>query len=112
MSRGRSVSVKGAWVPPTCAPSINRQKKKRLFSLQRGVLGQYGYKNVDNLSTQQRHKALDKALDSGVKPLPLLRRVNALYVLNKNKDPSLAKKFQADVDYIRKTRAYQNRSTA
>jgi len=110
-SRGKSVSVKGAWVPPTCAPSINRQKGKRLFSLERGALGKYGYEDLHELTTQQRHKALDKALSEGIKPLPLLRRVNALYVLNKRKDPALAQKIHSDVDYIRNTKAYQNRST-
>ena len=114
-STGTQVSastVAGAWVPPTCVPSINRQKKKRLFVLERNVLGKYGYHNVKNLTTGERHEALDKALDDGIEPLPLLRRVNALYVLNKNQDPTLAQKFKQDVNYIRTTQEYQNRPTA
>lgn len=112
MSRGKNISVKGSWVAPTCAPSINRQKGKRLFSLERGTLEKYGYTNLHSKTSQQRHKALDSAIKDGVKPLPLLRRVNALYVLNKNKDPELAKKLHSDVAYIRNTKAYQNRETA
>lgn len=104
--------VSGAWVPPTCVPSINVQKKKRLFALERGVLGRYGYEDVKHLSTSERHDALDRALADGIEPLPLLRRVNALYVLNKNKDPELAAKFRSDVGYIRSTPEYQNRPTA
>jgi len=104
--------VAGAWVPPTCVPSINRQKKKRLFVLERNVLAKYGYHNVHTLTARQRHDALDKALRAGIEPLPLLRRVNALYVLNKNKDPELAEKFHEDVDYIRHTKGYQSRPTA
>ena len=105
-------TVAGAWVPPTCVPSINRQKKKRLFVLERNVLGKYGYHDVKNLTANERHEALDKALDDGIEPLPLLRRVNALYVLNKNQDPTLAQKFKQDVNYIRTTQEYQNRPTA
>lgn len=106
-----ATEVKGAWVPPTCVPSINRQKKQRLFVLERGVLKKYGYTDIHDLTTEERHDALDKALKE-IEPLPLLRRVNALYVLNKNKDPELAEKFHEDVEYIRETPTYQNRPTA
>lgn len=105
-------NVHGAWVPPTCAPSINApHKKKRLFVLERGTLGAFGYDHVKDLTTKQRHHALDRAIKV-INPLSLLRKVNALYVLNKNRNPELAELFHQDVNYIRHTQAYQNRPTA
>lgn len=111
-SEVEATEVRGAWVPPTCVPSINEQKKKRLFTLEKNVLHKYGYYDIKNLSSRERHRALNKALKDGFEPLPLLRRVNALFVLNKNRDPLLASKFKEDVDYIRNTKEYQNRPTA
>lgn len=103
--------VKGAWVPPVCVDSINPVKKKRLFVLEKGVLGKYGYHGVANLSKEERHDALEQALED-IEPLPLFRRVNALFVLNKNTNPGLAKKYRDDAAWIKTTRKYLNRPTA
>lgn len=85
---------------------------KQMFALEKDVLKPYGYEDVKNKSDLQRHRSLKRALRDGVKPLPLMRRVNALYVLNKNQDPNLASVFKADRDYIKTTDEYKRRETA
>jgi hypothetical protein len=97
------------WIPPIHVPSINIHKNKK-FVLERNFLRKYGYYDIKHLTPQERHEALDKALANGIEPIPLLRRINALFVLFKNRDPQLSAKFRADMDYIRHTKAYQNRS--
>ena len=113
-TRASGTQVKGVWVKPVCVPSINADgegKKKQLFRLEPHVLSKYGYHNLHNLSDRQRHIALGKALKDGIKPLSLLRRVNALSVLHKNTDPELSGILKSDLDYIRSTKIYQNRSS-
>ena len=47
---------------------------------------------------------------NGIKPLSLFRRLNALYVLNKNTNPGLAMRFRRDSKWIKKTDKYLSRS--
>lgn len=105
-------SSKGTWVAPSCVPSINQQKGKQLFVLEPEVLKRFGYEKVAQMSRAGRHVALDKAVKSGLKPLSVLRRLNALYVLNKNSNPELAAKFREDVNYVRSTKEYQARQVS
>ena len=70
-----AVNVKGSVVPPTCVPDVgNPGKGKQLFTLERGVLGKYGYSNVKNMLPKERRKALKRALRD-IDALPLFRRV-------------------------------------
>ncbi len=110
-SKSKSKTKQGAWVAPTCMLSRNKVKKKRLFTLEQNTLGKYGYHDIENKSDLQRHRALKRALKDGIEPLPLLRRVNALAVLNKNKNPTLSNVFKNDIDYIRNTTEYKQRPT-
>lgn len=110
-SSSRSKSKKGSWVKPTCVPSLNREKKPRLFVLEKGVLEKYGYKNISELTEKQRHQALNNALED-IEPLPLYRRINALYILQRNSNPDLAARFRDDAEYVKRTKAYANRVTA
>jgi len=114
-STGTSVKeskVKGAWVPPVCVKSINREKKERLFVLEPNVLKKYGYENVQQLSEQQRHKVLNKALKDGIKPLSLFRRIIALGTLTKNTNPRLSELFREDALYVKTTKQYMSRETS
>jgi hypothetical protein len=70
-----------------------------LFYLEKGTLTKFGY-SMKN-SQQSRHKSLKKAIKS-VKPLSIYRRLNALYVLNKNKHPDNAKIFKDDAEWLKK----------
>lgn len=73
------------------------------IKLRPGVLGEYGYKNVKNMTELSRHRALLKVIrEGGEEPLSLFRRLNALMVLFKYKDPKLSSIFKKDRDYIRK----------
>ncbi len=67
--------------------------------LQRGQLSQFGYHNVADLSTRQRHSDLKKALNYFT-PLELFHKLNAIYVLNKNNDKGSI--FLKDRNWIRK----------
>jgi hypothetical protein len=81
---------------------------RQLFHLEKDVLKKYGYGHVKISSELQRHRALKKALVD-IKPLSLFRRLNALYVLNKNQDPDSAELFKEDRNYVRTTSEYKNR---
>lgn len=73
------------------------------FKLRPGTLSKFGYKNVKTLSEPMRRRALNKVLKHGNEsPLALFRRLNALMVLFKYKDPKLSNIFKKDRDYIRK----------
>lgn len=73
------------------------------FKLRPGTLSKFGYKNVKTMTETMRRRALNKVLrHSNESPLALFRRLNALMVLFKYKDPKLSKIFKDDRDYIRK----------
>jgi hypothetical protein len=65
---------------------------------------------VKSLTVLQRHRALKSALADGVEPLALFRRLNVLYVFNKNTNPVVAAKFKADATYVKNTKEYKHRS--
>ena len=67
------------------------------------------YFDLKNKSEKERHRALDKALADGIKPLSLFRRINALSVVNQSK-PEMEKIFENDKKYIQSTRAYKERN--
>lgn len=111
--RSSGTHVAATDVPPTCIKRITGSHKgKQLFVLQQDRLKKYGYEHIDKMTKQERHTALNRALADKQKPLSLFRRLNALRVLFKDKDPELSKKFEDDADYIESTRAYANRPTA
>ena len=71
--------------------------------LVRGALRDVGY-NI-NLTEKERQRILDKAVKQ-YGGLSVFRKLNALYTLNKNRNPSLARKFKRDADYVK--RKYYN----
>ena len=74
------------------------RKSKQLFVLKKGDLTKYGY-HAD-LSENNRHEALKKALGE-YSPLSLFRKLNAVYVLNKNRDKKRAATFKADANWVK-----------
>lgn len=100
--------VKQSIVPATCIKSTGQTKKKgnQLFILNTGDLTKYGYHS--RKTKEERHKSLIRALRH-IKPLSLFRKLNVLYVLNKNKNPKLANKFKNDADWVKTTKQYLNR---
>lgn len=91
--------------------SSGKKVRARLFTLKKDVLKKYGYVDVKHKSAQARHAAIDRALADGVGPLSLFRKINALYVLNENRDPRLAAMFHADREYVKTTPGYKHRAS-
>tara|TARA_Y100000590_G_C15230959_1_gene830086 strand:+ start:41 stop:544 length:504 start_codon:yes stop_codon:yes gene_type:complete len=81
--------------------SGNGKKPKVFFKLKKGELTKYGYKKVINMTKRARRISLNKAAKK-YKKLSLFRKLNALYVLHKNKNKKLASIFLQDRNYIRK----------
>lgn len=69
-----------------------------LFHLEKGTLSKFGY-SMKN-SQIKRHISLKKAIKS-IKPLAIYRRLIALYILNKNRQPDNAKIFKNDADWVK-----------
>jgi len=82
-----------------------------LFNLEKNDLKPYGYENVRSKTALQRHRALSRALDD-IESLSLSRKLNALSVVNKNRDPSLSRLFKSDSEWVKTTKHYKNRSTS
>jgi hypothetical protein len=93
--------VKGSWVKPRCIKSITGKSShgRRLFVLEKGTLSKYGYRNVIHLKKEEREKALKKAVKRGINELTLIKKLNALYILNKNINPKLANIFKKDMKF-------------
>lgn len=75
-----------------------------LFHLEKGTLSKFGY-SMKNAQIK-RHISLKKAIKS-IKPLAIYRRLIALYILNKNRQPDNAKIFKTDAEWI-KTKEYKS----
>ena len=74
------------------------RKSRQLFVLKKGHLTKHGY-HAD-LSENKRHEALKKALGEYTS-LSLFRKLNAVYVLNKNRDKKRAAIFKADAKWVK-----------
>ena len=77
----------------------NKTKKNRIGTLKKGLLIKYGYHNVTSLSVGQRHTAINKAIRA-YGALSVSRKLNAVYVYNRKTNPSAARIFKADRDYV------------
>jgi hypothetical protein len=100
-------------VAPGCIKATGLSKRrgkkgKQLFVLEKGTLTKYGY-HV-NLNEDMRHQSLKKAMHSGLKPLSVFRKLNALYVLNKNKDKVNALIYKKDSEWVKTTAEYMERN--
>jgi hypothetical protein len=97
--RKTGVYVDATIVPPACIQDTGKPGKgPQLFVLHKGDLTKYGYHS--NLSETKRHEALTLALKH-IKPLSVYRKLNALYILNKNKDPIISKIYKNDANWVR-----------
>jgi len=78
----------------------NKQKRSRIGTLKKGLLIKFGYQNVTQLSQQQRHEALNKAIRA-YGALSVFRKLNAVYVYNRKTNPSHSRIFKTDRDWVR-----------
>jgi hypothetical protein len=76
-----------------------KTNKNRIGTLRKGLLAKYGYQDVTSLSVIQRHTALNKAIRA-YGALSVSRKLNAVYVYNRKTNPSAARIFKADRDYV------------
>jgi hypothetical protein len=109
----KSSRAKGAWVAPTCIKAKGSSKKrgskgKKLFRLEKGTLGKFGYEDIKHMSKKERRESLKKAVQ-GMKPLSVRRKLIALRTLNKNVDPKLSNIYDEDQKYVQNTKEYKNR---
>lgn len=81
----------------------------RIGPLKSGTLGNHGYKS--SLSATQRHTALRKAIKAHGKDT-VIRKLNAVAVLNKNRSPTLSATFRADQQWVSGTKAAPNHGAA
>ena len=98
-------------VAPGCIKATGLSKKrgkkgKQLFVLEKGSLTQYGYHA--NLEEKERHMALKRAVGI-IKPLSVYRKLNAIYVLNKNRNPKMAILYKGDAEWVKTTPEYKER---
>lgn len=68
-----------------------------------GSLSRYGYRGIKTMHSKDRRQALIKAMYD-LDRLAILRRLNLLANLNKNKDPALAEVLREDVAWIQRYR--------
>ncbi len=102
----KSSIAKGAWIAPSCIKAKGLSKKrgskgKKLFRLEKGTLGQFGYHDVKKMSKQERHSSLRKAVKE-MKPLSVRRKLIAVSTLQKNVDKKIAKIFREDAEWVKK----------
>ena len=71
-----------------------KNSRKLIPKLRKGTLGQFGYTGKEP-SISKRRRCLSKAGKS-LGFLVVIRKLNAVYVLNKNTNPTIAKRFKAD----------------
>lgn len=74
----------------------------KIGPIRKGELAKYGYFSVDTLRVNERRSFLKKAI-SELGSLSVWKKLNVVYVYNKNKNPELAEKFLADRDWIKAT---------
>lgn len=78
----------------------SKRRRQVIPPLRKGSLGKYGYSAES--SVQTRHAALKKAVN-GISRNSVIRKLNAVAVLQKNKNPRISKIFRADQRWVSKT---------
>lgn len=98
---GRRRRISGTLVPASCVRDVGRRGKGKSLvgKLRKGDLKKFGYENVDTLSVEERTKALKKAIRA-YGYLPVIKKLNAVYVLTRGVNPKLAGKFKRDQQMV------------
>jgi len=99
MSSSKKHTTKTGYKNKSKSRSSVKSKSKPLFHIEPGLLDKYSYYNVKSKSKISRHRSLNLALKD-IPKLSLGRRLNALYVLNKNTNPSVGKIFKQDSIWV------------
>lgn len=95
---GKRSSVSASCIPDVGLPG--KRMQPGIGPLRKGELVRFGYKSSSQ--SQERHAALKKAVNE-LGQLSVWRKLNAIYVYNKNTNPTLAAKYNADRNWVRAT---------
>jgi hypothetical protein len=98
--KSNGIKVKKTIVPSVCIKDLgNKGKGPKLFTLKKGELGSFGYKL--KLKADQRRKSLKKASKKFEKNT-LIKKLNALSILQKNTNPINSRKAKYDMKWVQK----------
>lgn len=89
-----------AIVAPVCIKDRGAKGKGSpvIGPLEKGTLAKFGYHAKSNM--EHRHYALGKAVQR-LGPLPVFRKLNSVYVLNKRTNPKISLLFKRDRDWVK-----------
>lgn len=76
-----------------------RSPSPQIGKLNKGTLGAFGYSNVMTLNLDQRRRALKKAVKKLGRTI-VVKKLNAVYILNRNKDPKRSNRFRIDKEWV------------
>ena len=76
-----------------------KRRNKVNIPIKRGLLSKYGYTSKD--TTKVRQRSLKRAIKKYGR-LSLFRKLNAIYVLQKNRNPRASQIFKKDRDWVKK----------
>lgn len=97
-TRKDGTKVSSSKTPASCIKDLGKSGKgKRLFILRRGTLSKYGYST--KISKEERQAALRRAVEDGSKNV-VIKKLNALSILNRNTHPARARILRADMKYV------------
>jgi hypothetical protein len=105
-SRTRTVRVRKAsrrtrvFTPENATPWQVEHQSYGIGPLKKNELGRYGYSSFE--TEKKRDESLRKA-SRAYGSLSVFRKLNALYVYNKNTNPRASRVFLKDRDYVRKS---------
>jgi hypothetical protein len=88
-------------VPASCIPDMGLPGKRTepgIGPLRKGELGRFGYKS--SLNRILRYQALKKAVKE-LGSLSVWKKLNVLYIYNKNTNPLLSEKYNSDKNWIK-----------
>ena len=97
---GKRKLVKGSCI--TKRGSSNRKTIRTIGPLRKGDLKQYGYQKIEGLSLKTRRQALKQAVER-YGSLSVWKKLNVLYIFNKNTNPALSELYNKDRAWIRET---------
>lgn len=102
IKRSGYITKKNRVVGATCIKDMGAPgKAKKTIILKKGVLGKYGYDNLEDLNKKQRHDALKRAVKAQGY-LEVIRRLTALANLNIRTNPKLSKIVRSDQKMVSK----------
>lgn len=100
-TRSDGTKVKSVYVPPSCIKDRGLPGKgTKLFEIKdEGFLREFGFSTSKPASARRSalHRAIDDANYSKV-----IKKLNAVAILNKNTNPSMYKKIRSDMAFLKK----------